>query len=413
MPNSDQDAHSDMPPEPDPAPTLPHARTNSHQDSAANGFLPSGQAANDSGPLPAKARSVRRRKSADLPADAALPLDAPASPDAENIAPAPPRTAARRRTPKATPAAAATPDSLASRPEPVDMPPVEATPLGDGTTVIPDAIPDQPAADTPADAVAPAPLLTSAESPSAVPASDEQMVEPIPVVSEPAPKLTPPGPAKPLVITASDAALAVVNPHPIRANDRPDGYLYHLVSPNEAKVLLQSGLPCSVDDPIILTERGGIPYWLSVLSEDLDDILDGPAAVTVLRVRRRAVQNAIEADADSTRAAQAPCYLLTGVSGLPPVPPAPPPPLLRAKPPAPAGDAAEPGAGVEMGGTVKWYNPRKGFGFITPGSGGKDVFVHASTLERAGLAQLTDGQSVRMQVIQGAKGPEAASLTLA
>ena len=86
---------------------------------------------------------------------------------------------------------------------------------------------------------------------------------------------------------------------------------------------------------------------------------------------------------------------------------------MRARPAAaPAGEAAEPGAGVEMGGTVKWYNPRKGFGFITPGSGGKDVFVHASTLERAGLAQLTDGQTVRMHVIQGAKGPEAASLTL-
>ncbi len=178
-------------------------------------------------------------------------------------------------------------------------------------------------------------------------------------------------------------------------------------------MLLQSGLPCSFDDPIILTERGGIPYWMSVLAEDFDDILDGPAAVTVLRVRRRAVQNALESDADSSRAAQAPCYLLTGVSGLPPIPAPVAPPLLRARPAAPAGDAAEPGPGVETPGTVKWYNPRKGFGFITPGSGGKDVFVHASTLERAGLAQLVDGQSVRMQVIQGAKGPEAASLALA
>ncbi len=414
MPNSDQDARSDMPLEPDPAPTLPHAQTSPHQDPAANGFPSSGQAANDPVPLPAKAKPTRRRKSTDLPtADAVLPLDAPVSPDAEDIAPAPPRTAARRRTPKAGSAAAVAPDSLASRPEPVDTPPAEAARAGDEAAAIPNATPDQPAADTPADVVALAPSPTSAENPSVVPPSDEQVVEPAPVASEPAPKLTPSGPAKPLVITASDAALAIVNPHPIRANDRPDGYLYHLASPNEAKVLLQSGLPCSVDDPIILTERGGIPYWLSVLSEDFDDILDGPAAVTVLRVRRRAVQNAIESDADSTRAAQAPCYLLTGVSGLPPAPPAPPPPLLRARPPAPAGDAVEPGAGVEMGGTVKWYNPRKGFGFITPGSGGKDVFVHASTLERAGLAQLTDGQSVRMQVIQGAKGPEAASLTLA
>ncbi len=255
-------------------------------------------------------------------------------------------------------------------------------------------------------------------APAALPEADQPQeirdTPPAPVASAPVAPAPKAGaePGRPLTISASDAALAIVNPHPIRANDRPDGYLYHLTSPNEAKLLLQSGLPCSFDDPIILTERGGIPYWMSVLAEDVDDILDGPAAVTVLRVRRRAVQNAIESDADSSRAAQAPCYLLTGVSNLPPAPPAPPPPLLRARPPAPTGDAAESGPGVETAGTVKWYNPRKGFGFITPGGGGKDVFVHASTLERAGLAQLTDGQSVRMQVIQGAKGPEAASLSL-
>jgi cold shock protein len=68
-------------------------------------------------------------------------------------------------------------------------------------------------------------------------------------------------------------------------------------------------------------------------------------------------------------------------------------------------------AAVEMIGTVKWYNPDKGFGFITPQSGGKDVFVHATTLERAGLSPLQEGQSVRMQVVQGAKGPEAGSIS--
>ncbi len=67
---------------------------------------------------------------------------------------------------------------------------------------------------------------------------------------------------------------------------------------------------------------------------------------------------------------------------------------------------------VEMIGTVKWYNPDKGFGFITPQAGGKDVFVHATVLERAGLAPLQEGQSVRMAVVQGAKGPEAATISL-
>jgi CspA family cold shock protein len=66
----------------------------------------------------------------------------------------------------------------------------------------------------------------------------------------------------------------------------------------------------------------------------------------------------------------------------------------------------------EMMGTVKWYNPDKGFGFITPQSGGKDVFVHATALERSGLPSLQEGQSVRIGVVQGAKGPEAASVSL-
>jgi cold shock protein len=67
---------------------------------------------------------------------------------------------------------------------------------------------------------------------------------------------------------------------------------------------------------------------------------------------------------------------------------------------------------VEMMGTVKWYNPDKGFGFITPESGGKDVFVHATALERAGIGPLQEGQSVRMGVVQGAKGPEAGTISL-
>jgi CspA family cold shock protein len=67
---------------------------------------------------------------------------------------------------------------------------------------------------------------------------------------------------------------------------------------------------------------------------------------------------------------------------------------------------------VEMTGTVKWYNPDKGFGFITPEAGGKDVFVHATALERAGLGPLQEGQTVRMGVVQGAKGPEAGTISL-
>jgi cold shock protein len=45
-------------------------------------------------------------------------------------------------------------------------------------------------------------------------------------------------------------------------------------------------------------------------------------------------------------------------------------------------------------GTVKWFNPTKGFGFIQPDSGGADIFVHISTVERAGLSSLNEGQKV-------------------
>jgi len=49
-------------------------------------------------------------------------------------------------------------------------------------------------------------------------------------------------------------------------------------------------------------------------------------------------------------------------------------------------------------GTVKWYNETKGYGFIQPDSGGKDVFVHASALERAGMRNLAEGQKVSFDV---------------
>ncbi|MBU6498544.1 MAG: CspA family cold shock protein [Rhodospirillales bacterium] len=68
---------------------------------------------------------------------------------------------------------------------------------------------------------------------------------------------------------------------------------------------------------------------------------------------------------------------------------------------------------VEKQGTVKMYNATKGFGFIALPEGGKDVFVHASALQRSGLSQLSEGQSVTVGVVQGAKGPEAATVRLA
>ena len=63
-------------------------------------------------------------------------------------------------------------------------------------------------------------------------------------------------------------------------------------------------------------------------------------------------------------------------------------------------------------GTVKLYKAEKGFGFVGQDGGGKDVFIHATTLVRAGLTGLTAGQRVRMQIGQGQKGLEAQSIEL-
>ena len=60
-------------------------------------------------------------------------------------------------------------------------------------------------------------------------------------------------------------------------------------------------------------------------------------------------------------------------------------------------------------GTVKWFNGGKGFGFITPDDGGKDVFVHHSAIQDGG--NLAEGQKVSFTIEQGAKGPSAANVT--
>lgn len=69
-------------------------------------------------------------------------------------------------------------------------------------------------------------------------------------------------------------------------------------------------------------------------------------------------------------------------------------------------------AAVEEIGAVKWYNPDKGFGFIVRDGGGKDIFVHASAIARGGVADLSEGQRVAVDMIEGDKGPEAVSLRL-
>lgn len=58
-------------------------------------------------------------------------------------------------------------------------------------------------------------------------------------------------------------------------------------------------------------------------------------------------------------------------------------------------------------GTVKWFDGEKGYGFITPEDGGKDLFVHFSNITGAGFRSLEEGQAVQFEVGEGRKGPEA------
>ena len=69
----------------------------------------------------------------------------------------------------------------------------------------------------------------------------------------------------------------------------------------------------------------------------------------------------------------------------------------------------QPNRGISViTGIVKWFNDRKGYGFITPQDGSKDVFVHHSAVQGAGFKSLAEGQKVTFDVEQGPKGPSAA-----
>ena len=92
---------------------------------------------------------------------------------------------------------------------------------------------------------------------------------------------------------------------------------------------------------------------------------------------------------------------------------APPQPNRNSSPKIRSGrERADPTTASAIEGTVKWFNGDKGFGFACAEDGGKDVFVHISVVEQAGLRSLDEGQRLAMKVVKTQKGREAISLTL-
>jgi hypothetical protein len=113
-------------------------------------------------------------------------------------------------------------------------------------------------------------------------------------------------------LDADSVQLARVHYRGLQSSDPADSYLYHVATARDAEAMLRDGLALSRRHPLLLTERGGVPYWLALLADDADMVEEDAADITVLRMKRFMIDDLIEDDPDSTRSSGSPCYFLTG-----------------------------------------------------------------------------------------------------
>jgi CspA family cold shock protein len=85
--------------------------------------------------------------------------------------------------------------------------------------------------------------------------------------------------------------------------------------------------------------------------------------------------------------------------------------VLRFPEPHPRAETIKEGVSFMSTGKVKWFNESKGYGFIEPDGGGRDVFVHYSAIQGEGYKTLSEGQPVEFEIIQGEKGPQASNVS--